>query len=141
MSAAPDSPNASEPTPVRGGVVPYLTVDGAVKAAEFYTRAFGAVEVARVPLDEKGRRCHLHLHLNGSSLMLSDPFPEHGHAAQTPQSFNLTLMVQDIDTWFRRAVDAGATVVMPIEKMFWGDRYCQLRDPFGVMWSMNESTR
>ena len=60
---------------VKGGVVPYLQLDGAVAAAEFYKKAFGAEEVARVPVDEKGRTMHIHLYINGSSLMLSDPFP------------------------------------------------------------------
>jgi uncharacterized glyoxalase superfamily protein PhnB len=64
----------------------------------------------------------------------SDP----GHRYEKPQSFNQTPQVKDIDFWWARAVEAGATVVMPIEKMFWGDHYGQLRDPFGIMWSINE---
>jgi PhnB protein len=84
---------------------------------------------------------HIHLHINGSSLMLSDAYPEHGHPLQKPQSFNLTLQVKDIDAWWKRAMEAGATSVMPVQQMFWGDRYGQLLDPFGVMWSMNESAR
>jgi PhnB protein len=123
------------------GVVPYLTVDGADKAAAFYTKAFGAKEVFRYPVDEQGRTMHIHLYLNGSSVMLSDAYPEHGHPLKKPESFNLALMVKDIDAWWKRAVDAGAEVVMPLELMFWGDRYGQLRDPFGVMWSMNESVK
>ncbi|MEZ2131809.1 MULTISPECIES: VOC family protein [unclassified Sinorhizobium] len=123
--------------PVLGGLVPYLMVDGAVKAAEFYQRAFGAEEVARHPVDEKGRTMHIHLYINGSSLMLGDPYPEYGHPAEKPQAFSLLLPVSDIDSWWKRAVDAGAEVVMPLEVMFWGDRYGQLRDPFGVIWGMN----
>ncbi|PIK73339.1 glyoxalase, partial [Methylobacterium frigidaeris] len=118
--------------PVRGGLVTYLTVDGALKAAEFYTRAFGAETVAALPADEQGRTCHVHLHVNGTSLMLCDAFPEHGHPLQPPQSFTLTLMVEDIDARYAHAVEAGATAVMPPAEMFWGDRYGQLRDPFGV---------
>jgi PhnB protein len=123
---------------VRGGLVAYLQVDGATKAADFYQRAFGATEVARHPVDEQGRTMHVHLYVNGSSLMLSDPYPEYGHALQTPQAFNLTLQVDDIDAWWSRAVAAGAEVVMPVQEMFWGARYGQLRDPFGVLWSMNQ---
>jgi PhnB protein len=126
---------ASEP--VLGGIVAYLQVDGAVKAAEFYERAFGARIATVHPSDEKGRTMHVHLHLNGSSLMLSDPFPEHGHGLEKPQGFSLMLMVPDIDARFERAVAEGATAVMPPADMFWGDRYGQLRDPFGVLWAMN----
>lgn len=123
---------------VLGGVVAYLTVDGAAKASGFYQRAFGATEEFRNPLDEQGRTMHIHLYINGSSVMLSDAYPEHGHPLKEPQGFNMTLQVDDIDRWWARAVNAGAQVVMPITKMFWGARYGQLRDPFGILWSMNE---
>jgi len=79
----------------------------------------------------------VHLHLNGSSLMLSDAYPEHGHPLEKPQGFSLMLMVPDIDARFAHALAAGATAVMPPADMFWGDRYGQLRDPFGVLWAMN----
>ncbi len=136
----------TEPLPtksrdVRGGVTPYLQVDGAMAAADFYRRAFGADLVAAHPVDEKGRTMHVHLHINGSSVMLGDAYPEHGHPLQRPQAFNLVLQVDDIDGWWRRAVDAGAEVVMPIAEMFWGDRYGQLRDPFGVLWALNQPKR
>lgn len=121
-----------------GGVVPYLQVDGATKAAEFYVKAFGAQEVARHPVDEQGRTMHVHLYVNGGSLMLADAYPEHGFPSEKPQAFTLHLQVDDIDAWWDRAVEAGAEVVMPIELMFWGDRYGQLRDPFGVLWSMGQ---
>ena len=123
---------------VRGGVVAYLLVDGASKASDFYQKAFGATEVARQPVDEKGRTMHVHLYVNGSSLMLCDPYPEYGHALQTPQGFDLMLHVDDIDAWWSRAVAAGAEVINPIQEMFWGARYGQLRDPFGVRWSLNQ---
>jgi hypothetical protein len=76
---------------VRGGVTPYLNVDGAGKAAEFYVRAFGATEMARMPPDDKGRYMHIHLYVNGGSLMLADFFPEHGHPQVKPQAFDLHL--------------------------------------------------
>ncbi|HEY0685188.1 MAG TPA: glyoxalase/bleomycin resistance/extradiol dioxygenase family protein [Steroidobacter sp.] len=137
MSAAQN--DASYPNPeVKGGLVPYLQVDGASKASDFYAKAFGATEVFRYPVDEQGRTMHIHLYVNGSSLMLSDPYPDHGHPLEKPQAFNLTLQVKDIDRWWQRAVDAGATIVLPLQDMFWGARYGQLRDPFGVLWSMNE---
>jgi len=132
--------NELEPAaaPVLGGLAPYLTIDGASKAADFYVRAFAAKEVARYPLDEQGRTMHIHLHINGSSLMLSDAYPEHGHPLQAPQAFNLTLQVRDLDSWWKRAIAAGCTAILEPQQMFWGDRYAQLRDPFGVMWAMNE---
>ncbi len=123
---------------VKGGVVAYLQVDGAVKAAEFYRRAFGAHIETLHPPDEQGRTMHVHLYINGSSVMLGDPYPDYGHPLQAPQAFNLMLPVDDIHRWWKRALDAGATEVMPVQQMFWGDLYGQLRDPFGVMWSMSQ---
>jgi uncharacterized glyoxalase superfamily protein PhnB len=127
--------------PTKGGLVTYLQVDGAMKAADFYKRAFGAEIALAHPVDDKGRTMHVHLYVNGSSLMMGDAYPEHGHPLQKPRAFNLTLQVDDIDRWWRRAVDAGAEVVMPVADMFWGDRYGQLRDPFGVLWAMNQPKR
>ncbi|CAN7525537.1 VOC family protein [Rhizobium sp. LjRoot258] len=123
--------------PVKNGLLPYITVDGALKAAEFYKRAFGAEEAFVVPVDENGRTMHVHLYINGSSLMLCDAYPEHGHPFETHQGFTLQLVVDDIDFWWDRAVAAGAEVILPVQLMFWGDRYGQLRDPFGVLWAMN----
>ncbi|HJY42821.1 MAG TPA: hypothetical protein VJ303_16325, partial [Steroidobacteraceae bacterium] len=78
MNAEVQCPNAQAQPQVRGGVVAYLLVDGASKASEFYQRAFAASEIARQPVDEKGRTMHVHLYVNGSSLMLCDPYPEYG---------------------------------------------------------------
>jgi len=122
--------------PVLGGVAPYVTVSNAAKAADFYRQAFAAHEAMRVPPDDKGRHMHIHLVVNGGSLMLCDAFPEHGHALQSPAAFMLHLQVDDADAWWTRAVVAGAQAVMPVADMFWGDRYGQVRDPFGVTWSM-----
>src|SRR5580698_7483174 len=89
----------------KGGVVAYLMVDGAMKAAEFYQRAFGAELAAAQPVDAKGRTMHVHLYINGGSLMLGDPCPEHGMPYQTPQGFSMALAISDIDGWWQRAVD------------------------------------
>jgi PhnB protein len=138
MSAAADPQYPAMPE-VLGGLTPYLQVEGSdSKASEFYVKAFGAKEVFKHQVDESGRTMHIHLYVNGSSLMLSDSYPEHGCPSEKPQGYNLTLQVKDIDTWWKRAVDAGATIVLPLQDMFWGARYGQLRDPFGVLWSMNE---
>jgi PhnB protein len=127
--------------PVKGGLVTYLQLDGALKAADFYKRALGAEIAFAQPADDRGRTMHVHLYVNGSSLMLSDAYPEHGHPLQTPQAFTLMLMVADADAAFQRAVDAGATVVMPVADMFCGDRHGQFRDPFGVLWAVNQPGR
>ncbi len=123
--------------PVKGGLTPYLTVDGAVKAAEFYKKAFAAEVAMMQPPDEKGRTMHAHLYINGSSLMLSDAYPDQGHPWKELQGFNLTLTVGDTDQWYDRAIASGCTAIMPPQDMFWGDRYGQLRDPYGVMWAIN----
>jgi PhnB protein len=138
MNTATDKTARAVLPEVRGGVTPYLQVSNASEASTFYQRAFGATEVYRVPADEQGRTMHIHLYVNDGSLMLSDPYPEHGHPLQTPQAFNLTLQVKDIDRWWERAVAAGCEVVLPLQEMFWGARYGQLRDPFGVVWALNQ---
>jgi len=121
---------------VKGGPTPYLMIDGAVKAAEFYKRAFGAEDVRRHPVDDKGRTMHIHLYVNGGSLMLCDVYPEHGHPWKQPEGFNLHLQVDDVDKCWDRAIKAGAEARMPVQLTFWGDRYGQLRDPFGFIWSI-----
>ncbi len=129
----PDKPNP----PVKGGAIVYLGIDGAVKAAEFYQKAFAGELVMLYPPDEKGRTMHAHLYINGSSVMLGDFFPEHGHKPVPPSAFNIMLKVDDADAWYQRAIDAGCTSKMPVENMFWGDRYGQVQDPFGVVWAIN----
>tara|TARA_B100001105_G_C22229126_1_gene373194 strand:+ start:267 stop:701 length:435 start_codon:yes stop_codon:yes gene_type:complete len=122
--------------PVLGGPCPYLSVSNAAKAADYYVAALGAREVMRMPPDDKGRYMHIHLVINGGSLMLADAFPEHGAPLEKPAAFTLHLQVDDVDAAFDRAITAGATVALPVQDMFWGDRYGQFRDPFGVLWSM-----
>jgi uncharacterized glyoxalase superfamily protein PhnB len=133
--------NQPATAPVKGGVVAYLSVDGVLKALEFYKRAFGAELAAMQPPDEKGRTMHAHVYINGSSVMLSDFYPEHGHPKVAPQGFSIVILTQNIDADYQRAVDAGAKAIMPPADMFWGDRYGQLKDPFGVTWAMNQGKR
>ena len=130
------SPQAAQ---VLGGLTPYLGIDGATKAASFYEKAFGARQVFAYPPDEQGRTMHIHLHVNGSSLMLGDFYPEHGHPVKAVQActMQLHLTEENIDEWWQRAVDAGCEVTTPLQVMFWGDRWGALRDPFGVEWAMN----
>lgn len=128
-------------TPAMKGVIPYLSVEGAGAAMDFYKRAFGATEFARMAAEDGRRIIHGHMIINEGSLMISDTFPEHGHAWEPSSSFTMQLVVDDIDRWFKRAVDAGCTVGMPVQVMFWGDRYGTLKDPFGVNWAINEPAR
>jgi uncharacterized glyoxalase superfamily protein PhnB len=124
--------------PTKGGLVTYLNVDGAIAAAEFYVKAFGAEIAAIMPPDDQGRTMHAHVYVNGSSLMISDFYPEHGHQKVAAQGFTLVIMTTDIDRQYAHAVENGATGVMPPQDMFWGDRYAELKDPYGVSWAMNQ---
>jgi uncharacterized glyoxalase superfamily protein PhnB len=133
-----DSKAQESTAAVVSGMVPYLTVDGALKAAEFYTRAFGAETVATMPPDAQGRTAHVHLHINGHSLMLCDPFPERGVEFKEPQGYHLMLHIDDIASWWKRAMDAGATPLSEPADMFWGARHGMMRDPFGVIWALNQ---
>jgi PhnB protein len=122
----------------KGGVVPYLSVDGALKAAKLYEQAFGAELAFHHPVDEQGRTMHVHIYVNGSSVMLGDFYPEQGHAKETPAGFTMQLIVDDAQAWFDRAVAAGCEGTIPPQKMFWGDVWGQARDPFGVVWAFNQ---
>lgn len=122
-----------------GGLTPHIAIAGkrAGEAIDFYIKAFGAVEQIRIPADDGVRLMHAHLHVNGASLMMHDDFPEYtGSAMAAPSGVTLHLQVDDTDAWFRRAVDAGAEAVMGPDDMFWGDRYAQVKDPFGHLWSI-----
>jgi PhnB protein len=126
------------------GLTPHLGIrDGrASEAIDFYIRAFGARELTRVPTDD-GRIMHGHLVINGASLMLNDDFPEYrgGKAAEALTGVTLHLQVEDADSVWQNAIAAGATVLMPLEDQFWGDRYGQVQDPFGHRWSIGAPVR
>lgn len=123
--------------PTVTGITPYLMVRGASDAAEFYKRAFDAQELSRMPHETSGKVMHCHLRINGADLMMSDEFPEYGASlGDGPVGVTLHLQVEDADAWWERAVAAGCTVTMPLAEQFWGDRYGQLKDPFGHAWSI-----
>lgn len=125
---------------VKGGAVPYLFPSDAGAACDFYEKAFGAQVASRMAAPDGKRLMHAHLYINGASLMMSDSFPEHtGHGAQTPAGFLVHLQVDDAEHWFNRAVEAGCKVELPLATQFWGDRYGQVVDPFGVLWSIGQS--
>jgi PhnB protein len=117
---------------------PYLAVEDAAKAIEFYKRAFGAKERVRMDGPE-GTIGHAELEIGDSVVMLSDPFPQ---SSTTPPkqlggtTAGLMVYVQDADATFKQALDAGATESMPLQDMFWGDRFGQVTDPFGLLWQI-----
>jgi PhnB protein len=139
MSDATSTERPVTAPPLKGGVVPYLMLDGAAAAIDFYKRALGAKEVGGRALTEDGRIMNSRIDVNGGSIMLMDPMPEHGHPAVAPQAFNLHLQVDHADRWFDRAVAAGCTVLMPVELQFWGDRYGMVKDPHGVTWGFGST--
>jgi len=117
-------------------VIPYLSVDGASAAIDFYMTVFGAKERVRMPGPE-GKIGHAELEIGDSLLMLADAFPEMG--GRTPRSLGgtpVTVMVyvDDVDVVFERAINAGATEERKVENQFYGDRAGEFVDPFGHKW-------
>ena len=128
------------PKPIPEGyhsVTPYLVVDDAKSAIDFYTRAFGAQEKFRMPMGD--RIGHAEILIGDSHVMLADEFPDMGHLGPKNRggtTVSLMVYVPDVDTAFKRAIDAGATETRPLENQFWGDRMGTLTDPFGHVWSL-----
>jgi PhnB protein len=124
-------------------ITPHIVVQGAARAAAFYSEAFGAEEVSRIPIPD-GRLMSVQLRIGDGVLHISDEFPEMGVLA--PSSIGgtpvvLALDVADAEATFARAVDAGAQVRQPLQDMFWGDRHGQLDDPFGHRWNIDQHLR
>jgi PhnB protein len=119
-------------------VSPYLPVDGAVDAIEFYKSILGATERGRLPGPD-GRIGHAELNLGDSLIMLSDSFPDMG--VRDPKDIGgtpvtLTVYVEDVDDVFARALEAGATEQRPVQNQFYGDRSGQFVDPWGHRWNV-----
>lgn len=119
-------------------LTPYLCVNDATRAMDFYKRALGATEISRHPTPD-GKIAHAEMKIGDSVFMLSDEMP--GAACKSPQSLGGTpvsvwIYTEDVDSIFNRAVQAGATVKMPLADMFWGDRFGAIQDPFGHSWSL-----
>lgn len=117
-------------------LTPYLIVKGAARAIEFYVRAFGAVELMRMPQPD-GRIGHAELRIGDSVVMLADEAPEVD--ARSPETIGgspvtLMLYVEDVDATVARAVAAGARITRPVANQFYGDRNGGVRDPFGHVW-------
>lgn len=132
---------SSKVKPIPDGMsaaIPHLVCAGAAKAIEFYQKAFGAIEKCRIMAPQE-RVMHAQIQIGSAVIMLVDEFPEwncFGPNKSQGSSVTIHLYVNDVDTFFKRAIDAGATVKMPVEDMFWGDRYGVLVDPFGHAWSV-----
>jgi uncharacterized glyoxalase superfamily protein PhnB len=126
----------------RHTMTPHLVIKGASEAIEFYKRAFGAEELCRMPFpgpDGRVKLGHAALQIGDSKIFLADEFPDYGSVGPDGSSpVTIHLYVTDADAAFARAVEAGATVAMPLEDMFWGDRFGKLVDPFGHHWSIAE---
>jgi PhnB protein len=119
-------------------LTPYLIVKGAAEAIAFYAKVFGATETMRMP-GPGGRIMHAEIRIGDSTLMLADENPEQGHLSPTTiggSGSSVMLYTDDVDATFNKAVAAGATVVMPLMDMFWGDRMGNLKDPFGHSWAI-----
>jgi PhnB protein len=119
-------------------VTPYLAIRRAAAAIEFYAAAFGAEELFRMP-GPGGIVMHAEVRLGDSIVMLGEESPEMGATAPPTiggSAVGLLLYVADVDGACNRATSAGCTLEMPPTDMFWGDRYCKLRDPFGHKWSI-----
>ncbi len=119
-------------------ITPYLSVAGAAAAVEFYTQVFGATERMRLP-GPGGTIGHCELQLGDSLIMLADETPEIGFRSPTTlggSPVTISVYVEDVDEVVSRTVQAGATVVRPVEDQFYGDRTGQFDDPFGHRWSV-----
>ncbi len=118
-------------------VTPYLSVNGAASAIDFYRRAFGAKEIRRHATPD-GRIMNAMLKIGDSMIMLSDnlmgPQPQGG-------AVTIHLYSKDVDKLWDQAVSAGAKATMPLDDQFWGERYGQLTDPFGHKWSISMQVR
>ena len=117
---------------------PYLVCRRAAAAIDFYKKAFGAKEVLRMPGPD-GTVAHAEIQIGDSRIMLGEESLEMG--AKSPETLggsaqSVLLYVKNVDAFADRAVAAGATVVMPLQDMFWGDRYGKIKDPFGHEWSV-----
>ncbi len=119
---------------------PTLVQHDSKRALEFYEKAFGAESRMIMPM-AGGRIGHAEFKIGDSVIFMSDEFPEMSPEAKSPQSAGcvtgaIFLYVPDVDAVFKRAVDAGARVVMPVTDMFWGDRFGKVADPFGHHWGI-----
>lgn len=133
------------PQGTEGRYIPYLLIDGAAKAIDFYTEAFGAAERYRMPMPD-GSIGHAEIDIDGAVVYLADAPADMPGAAGSPAKLGGTTVllhryVGDCDAAFSRAIAAGATAVRPPEDQFYGDRAAVVADPFGHHWSLHTHVR
>jgi PhnB protein len=129
---------ATKPIPEGYHITPYLAVDDAAEAIEYYKEVFGAKERVRMDAPD-GRIGHAELEIGDSLVMLADAFPQ--FATRSPKelggtSVSVFMYVEDVDALVKKAADAGATITMEVADQFWGDRFGSVKDPFGHVWSI-----
>src|SRR6266850_816049 len=126
-----------EPIPVAyPGVTPYLAVNDAAAAIEFYKSGFGATELMRLPGPD-GKIGHAEVKIGNAIVMLADEHPDAGHVSPKTlggSTVKLHMYVEDVDSFFERATASGAKVLMPPADQFYGDRSGRLEDPSGHVW-------
>jgi len=116
-------------------LTPYLIIDGASAAMEYYKKAFGAVELFR--MEHEGKIGHAEMKIGDSPFMLSDEMPQYkGPKALGGTPVSLMIYVDDVDTIYSQAIAAGGAEVKPLQDQFYGDRSGTLTDPFGHMWTV-----
>jgi len=134
------------PAPIPPGyrsLTPYLCIAGASEAIEFYKKAFAAKELRRHAMPD-GKILNAELRIGDSMIMVSDEFP--GSDVKSPATLGgsavtVHLYTKDVDGLWATALAAGAKVTMPMDNMFWGERYGQLVDPFGHRWSLSKRVK
>jgi uncharacterized glyoxalase superfamily protein PhnB len=120
-------------------VTPYLTINGAAEAIEWYSKVFGANEKNRAPTPD-GKIMHAEIRIGNTAVFLSDLFEWSG--SKDPKTLEdtgvaLHIISPKVDELWKNALAAGAKVEMELDDQFWGDRFGQLRDPFGHFWSLS----
>lgn len=116
-------------------LTPYLVIDGASAAMEYYKKAFGAVELFR--MEHEGKIGHAEMKIGDSPFMLSDEMPQYkGPKSLGGTPVSLMIYVDDVDTIYSQAIAAGGTEVKPLQDQFYGDRSGTLTDPFGHIWTV-----
>jgi len=124
-------------------ITPHIVIRNAGKAAEWYKQALGAEERGRIPVPG-GKFMQIELWFGDSAVMIADEFPEAG--VLSPQAIGgnpvvLHFSTENVEALWKRAIEAGAEIVQPLQDQFWGDRYGQIRDPFGYRWGLAQHVR
>lgn len=124
-------------------ITPHIVIRDAGRAADWYKQAFGAEERGRIPVPG-GKFMQIEMWFGDSAVMIADEFPEAG--VLSPQTIGgnpvvLHFSSEDVDALWTRAINAGAEIVQPLQEQFWGDRYGQIRDPFGYRWGLAQHVR